>query len=179
MSTKVKSTLFLIVFCLLVTLSIVNKIEKKEQRDWQRHENKVEKEIAKKEESTKKEEVVKKEETVKKEEVEENYKEKPTEGKQLISLGKFKLTAYCPCSRCCGKWAGGNTASGTKPTANRTIAVDTNVIPFGTEVIINGVTYIAEDTGSAINGNKIDVYMESHEAALQFGVQYQEVFIWE
>lgn len=95
----------------------------------------------------------------------------------LVSLGQFKLTAYCNCSKCCGKWAGSPTASGVMPRANHTIAVDTSVIPFGTEVIINGNTYVAEDTGSAIRGNKIDIYMSSHEEALNFGVQYAEVLI--
>lgn len=94
-----------------------------------------------------------------------------------LSLGKFKLTAYCKCSKCCGKWSGSPTASGVMPKANRTIAVDTSIIPFGTEVIINGNTYIAEDTGSAIKGNKIDIYMPSHQEALNFGVQYAEVFV--
>lgn len=97
--------------------------------------------------------------------------------KKQVSLGEFKLTAYCACSTCCGQWAGSPTASGTTPRANHTIAVDTSVIPFGTEVVINGETYVAEDTGSAINGYKIDVYMTSHEAALKFGVQYAEVFV--
>lgn len=94
-----------------------------------------------------------------------------------LSLGKFKLTAYCKCSKCCGKWAGSPTASGTTPKANRTIAVDPNVISFGTKVIINGNTYVAEDTGSAIKGNRIDIYMPTHSQALDFGVQYTEVFV--
>lgn len=95
---------------------------------------------------------------------------------KTVSLGTFKLTAYCNCSKCCGKWAGGATASGTMPKAGRTIAVDTRVIPFGTKVKINGKTYMAEDTGSAIKGNRIDIYMDSHQAALNFGAQYAEVF---
>lgn len=94
-----------------------------------------------------------------------------------ISLGDFKLTAYCNCSTCCGQWAGGATASGAMPKSNHTIAADTSVIPFGTKVMINGVTYVVEDTGSAIKGNKIDIYMSNHQDALNFGVQYAEVFI--
>lgn len=91
----------------------------------------------------------------------------------------FKATAYCNCSKCCGKWAGGNTASGTVPTAGRTIAVDTSVIPFGTKVIINGTIYVAEDTGTLIKGNRIDIFFDSHEEALQFGVQNVEgVVLW-
>ena len=99
------------------------------------------------------------------------------ENSNLISLGEFRLTAYCPCVECCGKWSGGATASGVMPVANHTIAVDTKVIPFGTEVIINGKTYVAEDTGSAIYGNRIDIYFNTHEEALEFGVQYAEVFV--
>ena len=95
----------------------------------------------------------------------------------LIYLGTFRLTAYCNCEICCGKWAGGATASGVMPKANHTIAVDTSVIPFGTKVVINGKTYVAEDTGSAIYGNRIDIYMDSHSDALQWGVQYADVYI--
>lgn len=98
------------------------------------------------------------------------------ENSNLVYLGRFKLTAYCNCSRCCGKWAGGATASGVMPKAGRTIAVDPRVIPLGTKVVINGHTYVAEDTGSAIKGNKIDVYFNSHQAALNFGVQYADVY---
>jgi 3D (Asp-Asp-Asp) domain-containing protein len=84
-------------------------------------------------------------------------------------------TAYCPCSKCCGEWADGITASGVKARANHTIAVDRNIIPLGTKVIINGKTYIAEDTGGAIKGNRIDVYFENHEDALKFGRQTIEI----
>lgn len=111
------------------------------------------------------------------EKVNKEQEEEKGESSNLVSLGKFKLTAYCSCSKCCGKWAGSPTASGVMPRANHTIAVDTGVIPFGTKVIINGKTYVAEDTGSAIKGNKIDVYFDSHSKALNFGVQYAEVFV--
>ena len=90
-------------------------------------------------------------------------------------LGKFTLTAYCSCSRCCGKW-GGNTASGKKAKADRTIATDPKVIPLGTEVVINKKIYIAEDTGGAINGNRIDVFFDSHSDALDFGRQKAKVY---
>ena len=94
-----------------------------------------------------------------------------------VSLGTFKLTAYCPCSKCCGK-SDGITASGTRATQGRTIAVDTRVIPIGKNVIIDGNTYIAEDTGGAIKGNRIDVYFNSHQEALNFGIKYKEVFVY-
>lgn len=104
------------------------------------------------------------------------YIEPEPEQPKLKSLGTFKLTAYCACSRCCGK-CDGITATGTKATAGRTIAVDPSKIPYGTEVIIYGHTYIAEDCGGAINGNKIDIFFNSHAEALKFGIQYAEVFV--
>lgn len=77
-------------------------------------------------------------------------------------------TAYCPCAKCCGK-TDGITATGTKATAGRTIAVDPSIIPYGTEVIINGNTYIAEDCGGAVNGAMVDIFFNTHEEALQWG----------
>lgn len=96
---------------------------------------------------------------------------------ELKSLGRFKLTAYCACSKCCGK-SDGITASGTKAKQGRTIAVDPKLISYGTKVVINGRTYIAEDCGGSIKQNRIDVFFNSHKDALNFGVQYAEVFIY-
>lgn len=90
------------------------------------------------------------------------------------SLGVYKITAYCGCAKCCGK-TDGITASGTHVTAGRTIAAPPE-IPFGTQIIINGHTYTVEDRGGAIRGNRIDIYFETHEEALKFGVQYVEIF---
>lgn len=94
-----------------------------------------------------------------------------------IHLGDFKLTAYCTCSKCCGQWADGITATGTKATPGRTVAVDPDVIPLGSKVFINGFEYTAEDTGGAIKGHRIDILFPSHQEALNFGVQYGEVSI--
>ena len=79
-------------------------------------------------------------------------------------------TAYCGCVKCCGK-SDCITATGTRATEGRTIAADPRVIPYGTHVLIDGHEYIVEDCGGAINGNRIDIYFESHADALQFGVQ--------
>lgn len=100
---------------------------------------------------------------------------------ELVSLGEFKLTAYCACEKCCGKATSdpyyGITAYGYQTTAGRTIAVDPSVIPIGSEVVINGHTYVAEDVGGVIKENRIDIYFNTHQEALEFGVQYAEVFI--
>lgn len=108
--------------------------------------------------------------------VEESESE-PKSEPELKSLGRFKLTAYCACSKCCGK-SDGITASGAKAKQGRTIAVDPKLIPYGTKVVINGRTYVAEDCGGSIKQNRIDVFFNSHKDALNFGIQHAEVFIY-
>ena len=95
----------------------------------------------------------------------------------FIWLGKFKITAYCPCSKCCGQWADGITSTGVTASEGRTIAVDPKVIPYGSKVMIAGNEYIAEDCGGAIKENRIDIYFESHDDALEYGVQTHDVYI--
>lgn len=103
-----------------------------------------------------------------------------------ISLGEFKLTAYCSCKKCCGFWAYGRPldengndivigASGERLYQGLSIAVDPAVIPYDSKVYINGEEYIAHDCGGAIKGNRIDVYFKNHQDALNFGVQYANV----
>lgn len=93
-------------------------------------------------------------------------------------LGMFRVTAYCPCVKCCGEWADGYTYTGVKATANRTIAVDPDVIPLGTKVEIDGREYIAEDIGGAVDGERVDIFFNLHDEALEWGVQYHGVFIF-
>jgi len=93
------------------------------------------------------------------------------------SLGTFYITNYCPCSKCCGKWANGVTSTGTTAVSGRTIAVDPRIIPYGSEVCINGNVYIAEDCGGAIKNKHIDIYKDSHDEALSSFTGYTEVWI--
>ena len=99
-------------------------------------------------------------------------------------------TAYCACEVCCGEWALNRpldengeeiiyTASGARAYANHTIAVDPDVFPFGTVLVIDGVEYVAEDSGSAIVGKKIDIYFDDHETAWNFGLQHLEAVVKE
>lgn len=105
-----------------------------------------------------------------------------------ISLGEFRITAYCSCEKCCGKWADNRptdesgqeivyTASGKTAIEGMTIAADTDILPFGSTVIIDGHEYTVQDRGSAIKGKCIDIYFESHKQAVEFGVKYKEVLI--
>lgn len=92
-----------------------------------------------------------------------------TEQSMKRFIGNFKITHYDPCATCNGSW-GNKTALGTRLTPYRTIAVDPKVIPLGSKVEIQGKTYIAEDTGGAIKGNRIDICVGSHSEAMQKGV---------
>lgn len=89
-------------------------------------------------------------------------------------IGTFTITAYCGCSKC----SGGNnkTASGTTPTEGRTIAADTSILPFGTQVVIDGVVYTVEDRGSGVSGNHIDIFFATHKKALAFGRKSIKVY---
>ena len=92
-------------------------------------------------------------------------------------LGRFKLSFYCPCRKCNGN-SHRITASGTTLTEGRTIAVDSRKIPLGSVVHIDGFgDFIAEDTGSAIKGNKIDIFVSSHAEAYRLGIRYADVYI--
>lgn len=86
--------------------------------------------------------------------------------------GTATITHYCNCSECCGQWAGGGTASGTTPTAGRTVAAD---LPFGTRLLINGHEYTVEDSG--VYGCWVDIYCDSHAEALARGMYQTEVYI--
>ena len=104
------------------------------------------------------------------EEVYESYQETSSSG-QGTYLGNFKLTAYCNCASCCGT-AGNATASGTMPSAGRTVAM--GGIDFGTQLMINGSVYTVEDRGTPYG--HVDIFFNSHSEALSFGLQYADVY---
>ena len=92
------------------------------------------------------------------------------------SLGTFKITHYCSGSCCNDEWAG-VTSTGAPLVEGDTIAVDPSVIPYGTKVIMNGHIFTAEDCGGAIKGKRIDVFVNDHDRANQYGVYNAEVYL--
>ena len=92
-------------------------------------------------------------------------------------IGVCTLTAYCCESKdnphICGTGAG-LTATGL-PVTPGVVAVDPSIIPLGSTVIINGVSYLAADTG--VTGYHIDIAIQTHEEAAEFGVSSAEVWI--
>lgn len=96
----------------------------------------------------------------------------------FTNIGQFDLSFYCPCEKCVGKKKIVRTASGTKPKANYTIAVDTRIIPLGSILYIEGFGYfVAQDTGGAIKGNRIDIFVNSHQQALKLGRKKANVYL--
>ena len=92
----------------------------------------------------------------------------------LVSLGEYRISAYCPCEKCCLK-SDGITASGTQATAGRTAAM--NGVQFGTKIVIDGHEYTVEDRGGGLGSKIIDIYFDTHEEALNSGLWVmREVF---
>ena len=143
----------------------VNKVVKEGTKE----EIKVEevKEVKKEEEPKIIEEPVKEETTKEVEQVKET-----SESSEVSNLGTHMVvesTSYCQ---------GSVTATGTQARWG-VIAVDPNVIPFGTKVYIPQFdkVFIAEDTGGAIKGNKIDIFMENSDDAINWGRRNIDIYI--
>ena len=97
-------------------------------------------------------------------------------GEIVLQTKMMEVTAYCACTHCCGKNARGVTASGKPVSYNggKFVAADLSVLNFGTQLRIPGYADApveVVDTGSAIVGNRLDVFFDSHEEALQWGRQ--------
>lgn len=95
------------------------------------------------------------------------------EDKQIEPIKWLTFTAYAYDSdvACCGK-TDGITRSGIKAVEGITIAADWSVLPVGTVVYIEGIgERIVQDTGGAIKGNKIDIFVSSHKIGVNFGKQ--------
>ena len=102
---------------------------------------------------------------------------------QVRTKKLMKVTAYCPCPKCCGKYADGYTAYGHKiRPGDKFVATDPS-IPFGTLISIpgynNGYPIRILDRGGSIKGGRLDVFFDSHDEALEWGVQNIEVVIFE
>lgn len=96
----------------------------------------------------------------------------------------FNTSAYCACMKCCGK-TNGITASGAKASAWYTVAAGKGY-KMGTVIYIpaladkpNGGWFVVQDRGGAISNSKLDVYMNSHSEALQYGRRYLEAYVYE
>ena len=100
------------------------------------------------------------------------------------SMGTFKVTAYSPYDNVNGMQADGDpsrTATGTVPGPG-TMAVDPNVIPYGSTIVViysDGSVEVgrAEDCGGAVRKNHLDVFRQTFKEATKLGVQKATV-LW-
>lgn len=92
---------------------------------------------------------------------------------------RMRVTAYCPCPKCCGEYSGGPTACGYEIRPGDAFVAADKKYSFGTEVLINGYNngepVKVLDRGGAIHGDRLDVFFSSHEEALEWGVKYLDV----
>lgn len=92
---------------------------------------------------------------------------------------QMRVTAYCPCPKCCGKYSDGVTASGHKIRQGDAFVAADGKYPFGTEMSIAGYKNAEPvkvlDRGGVISGNRLDVFFHSHEEALKWGVRHLSV----
>lgn len=91
-------------------------------------------------------------------------------------LGEFETTAYCCCRQCCPSGQA-VTYSGTVPKAGHTISADIDVFPIGTKLQIGDTVYTVEDVGSGVSGHRLDIYFDSHQQALDYGMKTVDVYM--
>lgn len=95
-----------------------------------------------------------------------------SEPEPMHLYGNCRITFYCHCAACNGR-AGANCASGVQPRVNHTVA--NGSLPFGTRLLIDGQEYVCEDRG--VGDFEIDIFVASHEEALQRGLYYTDVYL--
>ncbi|MDX6046691.1 3D domain-containing protein [Bacillus paranthracis] len=94
-----------------------------------------------------------------------------------INVQATAYSTYEAGDKLAGQWQG-LTATGTSVRWG-VIAVDPSVIPLGSKVYIPqfNQTFIAEDTGNAIKGNIIDIFMSTNSQANDWGRRNIEVYV--
>lgn len=96
---------------------------------------------------------------------------------KVAYLGQYKITYYCACKQCSGK-EDGITASGVKAQEGVTVAADTSKLPFGTEIYIKGIGWrTVQDRGGTIKGNRLDIYISSHNDPMPYNIQNLDVWV--
>ena len=94
-------------------------------------------------------------------------------------LGEYRVTAYCACEKCCGRWSDGHFADGTSCADKSLLSVAAPPeVPLGATLYLEGVgPVIVRDRGGAIKGQRLDLFHATHQEALEWGVQERRVWI--
>ncbi len=117
-------------------------------------------------------------------------------GREILSLSpkkesasffvkRMKITAYCPCAKCCGKYSDGITAIGRNAHKTLGVAADPKLLPYRTALEIPNLgKRIVDDTGGAMRQSAkkgiwhIDVRFPTHQEALEWGVKWLDVKVY-
>lgn len=106
-----------------------------------------------------------------------------------VLLGTYRITAYCSCEQCCGKWAknrpDGIVYGAASIPLNAGVSCAAPTLPFGTKITVEGLgDYVVQDRPAQwvidrFGEEQIDIYFDSHSAAEAFGLQYLNVYLKE
>jgi len=117
---------------------------------------------------------------------------------EKIKVIRMKVTGYCPCKICCGKFADGFTSTGKNAWRTDGVAADLRILPYGTKLVIPGIGIrVVDDTGDDMRRSAkmgichIDVRFrlpdgtedcpeerkKCHQRAREFGVQWKDVVV--
>jgi 3D (Asp-Asp-Asp) domain-containing protein len=94
---------------------------------------------------------------------------------------RMRVTAYCACTHCCGKFAAGLTANMHRVRRGDVFVAADKRVPFGTEMVIPVYTQErpveVKDRGRLIKGNRLDVFFNNHKVAKKWGTKYLDVLV--
>jgi len=89
-------------------------------------------------------------------------------------MGEYRITFYCGCYKCNGKWTDQPTASGVYAEEGVTIATGKE-FAFGTKIMIQGHVYTVQDRG--VPNGCIDIYVNSHSECNRRGLYYTDIYL--
>jgi 3D (Asp-Asp-Asp) domain-containing protein len=99
----------------------------------------------------------------------------------LYTRRLMRVTAYCPCKKCCGAYAAGITACGHRIAPGESFVAAPPEVPFGATIRIpgynNDLPVKVMDRGGAIQDDHLDVFFSDHQTAIEWGMQYLTVTI--
>lgn len=114
-------------------------------------------------------------------EQDQEFNYKTTENSPKWQVVRMRVTGYCPCDKCCGKFSDGVTASNHRIGRGDTFVAADKFYRFGTKMVIPGYNdnqpVKVKDRGRVIKGNRLDLFFNSHNIAQKWGTQYLDVLV--
>lgn len=109
------------------------------------------------------------------------YEKMKAEDKEQWQIVRMRVTGYCSCPKCCGKFSDGKTANCHRIRKGDVFVAADKYYPFGTEMIIPGYNKAKPvkvlDRGRVIKGNRLDLYFDTHQQAKKWGTKYLDVLV--